>query len=131
MAIDAQIIYQIKPATGTSVLWTVQANAVVLDSSTAPLGIGLSYTTPGTGVDVTNYPFLNGTVFADQNGTLYVEFSNDAGVNWDGQESTAYAANQLLGIKVARAGLRARVVFTNGAVAQTQFRLYLVGSTLG
>ena len=93
------------------------------NSSSATLGSGATFT--GTAEAVQEYASVTISVVADQNSAasgLQVQFSVD-GVTWDFITSFTYSANanfcQLLAVQAAFA----RVVFTNGSVAQTEFRL--------
>jgi len=90
------------------------------DSTATPLGGGASYT--GSAFSCEQYGKIIGVCFADQAGTLYVDQRSD-GVNWDSRETIAYVANDPMGFVVDVMGTEARIVFTNGGVAQTTFRL--------
>jgi hypothetical protein len=64
------------------------------------------------------------TLFSDQSGTLYIEFSPD-NTNWDSVESFSYTGNTTPVIgPVEVKGRYARLRYVNGATAQTVFRLY-------
>jgi len=95
--------------------------SAVVGSTIAPLLATTSYT--GEAFSVEEYGRIIGSCYADQAGTLYIDQRND-GTNWDCQETIAYAAGALMGFTVEVVGNEARVVFTNGAVDQTAFRLY-------
>jgi hypothetical protein len=94
--------------------------SAILDSTSTPLGIAATYT--GAAFSVEAYGKIIGVCFADQNGTLYVDQMSD-GTNWDSRETMAYVAGDAMGFVVEVMGNKARIVFTNGAVAQTAFRL--------
>jgi hypothetical protein len=66
---------------------------------------------------------LVGTVFADQAGTLAVQQSFDQ-TNWDVQNTFSVAADAGQPFSVDLYAPYLRVIYTNGATAQTQFRLY-------
>jgi len=69
--------------------------------------------------------YVNGLVFADQAGTLFVEQSND-GATVQFQENFPIAAGWAGGVGFNRRifGAWVRVRYVNGAVAQTAFSLF-------
>lgn len=67
-------------------------------------------------------PYITGTVFADQVGTLYIEQSGD-GITWDSSTSYAIPAGQGKGFKEDVVGSYLRIRYVNGAVPQGAFRL--------
>lgn len=96
------------------------------NSSTTPLGIGGVFT--GVQADVSGYSSISVAAFSDVDsaaGGLSMQFSPD-GINWDHKHNF----NVTGGIGVSynqSAELRYfRIVYTNGAVAQTTFRLTVV-----
>ncbi len=108
---------------------TIAATGDVVDtsnSSVAALGIGGVFT--GTWVNVLAYAQIAVIVFADQVGAinaLQIQFSSD-GTNID--ETVAYSVLASVG-KSVQSSTRAkfyRVVYTNGAVGQTTFRLQTI-----
>jgi len=94
--------------------------SAIIDSTATALGIGATYT--GAAFNVEEYGKIIGVCLADQDGTLYVDQRSD-GTNWDSRETLAYVASDPMGFVVEVMGNEARIVFTNGAVAQTTFRL--------
>lgn len=94
-----------------------------VNSTTTPLGIGGVFT--GNAEDLLNYVGVNISVYSDQasavNG-LSVQFSPD-GTNWD--QITTYSISAATGfITFANTDSRYfRIVYTNGSIAQTVFRL--------
>ena len=90
------------------------------DSTATALGIGATYT--GAAFNCEAYGKIIGVCYANVAGTLYVNQRSD-GTNWDSRETLAYAAGDLMGFVVEVMGTEARVVFTNGGVAQATFRL--------
>ena len=99
------------------------------NSSTVALGIGGVFT--GTAFDITSYAAINVNVKSDvasaTNG-VKVEFSPD-GTNWDHSHSTTYTGTTGVGY-IFNAEFRfARVVYTNGASAQSFFRLQTIFKT--
>ena len=63
-----------------------------------------------------------GTVFADEAGTLKIQFDDGSG-NWDAEETREYTANEKLGFKVSVVAPYFRVIYDNGATAQGTLRL--------
>jgi len=94
--------------------------SAIVDSTVTALGIGATYT--GAAFSVESYGKIIGVCLADQAGTLYIDQRSD-GTNWDSRETLAYVANDPMGFCVEVMGNEARIVFTNGGVAQTIFRL--------
>ena len=92
------------------------------NTSTAPLGIGGVFT--GTAVEITNFSAINVAVKSDVASAtdgLSMQFSPD-GINWDHTHNFTVGVN---GVSFAQAcELKYfRIVYTNGAVAQSSFRL--------
>ena len=65
-----------------------------------------------------------GSVYADQDGTLYVEQSPD-GTNWDIVDSFLVIAREGMGFSVEKVCQYARVRFVNDSTNQNEFRLYV------
>ena len=112
----------------TNVVQNFQANAKfttfdTLISTSAPLGAAGVFTSDG---DTRFFDRITGTLFADQAGTISIKYSVD-GINFDGEQTRAYVASELLCIDTANKARFVRVTFTNGAIAQTVFRLNLLG----
>jgi len=104
----------------------VDYDQTLLGNTVTPLIIGATYLS--TGILVQGYNYITGTCFADQSGTLQWEFSSD-GTNYDGVQSFSYTASDPLGFGIPIiAPTLFRIRYTNGAVAQTIFRLYFYGS---
>ncbi len=101
-----------------------------LDSTTVALGADAVYTTAAA-VDCGKMRRIVGTVISDQAGTLLVEQSPD-GANWDVSSSFAVAAGATegdgQGFSVEVVAPWTRLKYTNGATAQTVFRLYAWGT---
>jgi len=66
--------------------------------------------------------YIAGTVFADQDGTLKVQF-DDGSEDWDGEETRDYTATEKLGFKVPIVAPYFRIVYDNGSTTQGTFRL--------
>ena len=98
---------------------------VKVDEDSTPRGGSVTYTSNTN--DVQRYRFVSGTCFADQAGTLYIEFSDD-GVNWDGGDSYVYAANAQLAYELRVPVPLCRARFVNGVAAQGTFRFRMWGS---
>lgn len=93
------------------------------NSSAAILGVGGVFT--GTAERVLNYGIILVSVFADQASAtdgLVIEQSTD-GTNWDHSDEYTIAANTGKTFSLQPAAIFYRVVYTNGGVAQTAFRL--------
>jgi len=108
--------------------WSVDtsSNAVVNagNSTTTPLGIGGVFT--GSSIDLLNYSTLRVSYVSDKasatNG-FSVQFSNN-NVNWDFNKVATYTdIGNGMTVVFNRVARYARIVYTNGAVAQTYFRL--------
>lgn len=99
------------------------------NSSVAPLAIAGVFT--GVAFEVTKYAVINVNVMSDvasaTNG-VKVEFSTD-GTNWDHSHQTTYTAATGVGYIFNAEYRYARVVYTNGAAAQTFFRLQTIFKT--
>jgi hypothetical protein len=93
------------------------------NSSTSNLGLNAVFS--GTSEDVTMYAELRIIVFANQNSAtdgLSIQQSSD-GTNWDIKDTYTITANEGKTISVGTSGKFFRIVYTNGGVAQTIFRL--------
>ena len=90
-------------------------------STTTPLGASGSYTSPS--FNTAGFSRITGGVFTDQAGTLQVQQSPD-GTNWDVISTLSVSANAGQGFEVAVVYPYGRIVYNNGASAQTVFRLY-------
>jgi hypothetical protein len=95
----------------------------VYNSSRTALGISQTFT--GQAENCVEYTSVSVSCYTDQNGTLYVEFSNDS-INWDFSSSYSISAsvanNQTEQVK----GRYYRCRLVNGATAQTLLRLQTV-----
>lgn len=125
-----------KQDTGNSSLSSIdgklQANGVEDsgNSSVTPLGANAVFT--GAAFEVTKYISLNVNVasnVASATNGVTVQFSPD-GTNWDHSHSTTYTAASGLGYVFNVEFKFARVVYTNGAVAQSYFRLQTIFKSL-
>lgn len=109
---------------GQNGLVIIEPNHISTDNSTTtPLGIGATFT--GTSEDITNYAVMFINVYsnvASATDGLCIEFSTD-GTNWDTSECYTIAAATYKTFSVQCATKYFRIVYTNGAVAQTSFRL--------
>jgi hypothetical protein len=121
-----------KQDTGNSSLSSIDGkleNIGFLDagnSSTTPLGANAVFT--GAAFDVTKYVCVNVSLISNvasaANGVT-VEFSPD-GTNWDHSHSTTFTAGSGVGYIFNVEFKYARVVYTNGAAAQSYFRLQTI-----
>jgi hypothetical protein len=99
------------------------------NSSTTALGIGGVFT--GAAFDITSYAAINVNVksnVASATNGVKVEFSPD-GTNWDHSHSTTYTAATGVGYIFNAEFKFARIVYTNGAIAQSYFRLQTIFKT--
>jgi hypothetical protein len=113
--------------TQTNVLYEIsdqQASVVDLtNSSTTPLGIGGVFT--GASIEVTNFSSISIAAFSDvssASGGLSMQFSPD-GVNWDHTHNFDVVGGVGVSYNQAAELRYFRIVYTNGAVAQSSFRL--------
>lgn len=90
-----------------------------LGSTTSALTAASSYT--GSSNDASNYRYVIGMAYADQDGTAYIEQSID-GTNWDMKESFAVTASTVKSISTTIFAKYVRMTYTNGATDQTTFR---------
>lgn len=90
------------------------------NSTTTPLGISETWT--GTATE-NNHPDVMVSCKTDADGTLYVDFSTDDGVNWDTQIPFAVRAGTGEFHTLVKGNRACRVRFVNGTTAQTYFRL--------
>jgi len=91
------------------------------NSTTALLAAATQFV--GVGDLCREYTSINVSTFSDQSGHISVEFSQD-NTNWDVKRAFVYSADSPEFSKhLVVEGLYCRVVYTNGSVAQTQFRL--------
>lgn len=115
---------------GTVVDFNTLSNTIsTANSSIAILTSGNTFV--GTAETVDSYNSVVVTVYTDQAGTLYMEFSPD-GTNWDSSlsYSVAAATNEVHTLRVTRKYFRVR--FTNTAAsAQTYFRLQTIYGSQG
>ena len=93
------------------------------NSTSTPLGIGGVFT--GTATEVLDYAIASIVVYTDQTSAadgLSIQQSSD-GTNWDLTDEFTIPASKGKVFSVQTACKYLRVVYTNGAVAQTEFRL--------
>lgn len=98
------------------------------NSTTTPLGISATFT--GSWVSCVEYDTIIVTVDADQDGTIFVDFSTNGGTNTDYTYGFAFSAGVTPQVyHVPRAGTSCRTRYTNGATGQTTFRLQTLQSS--
>src|SRR5579885_1788751 len=102
---------------------TTQGNIDAGNSSTTPLASNGTFS--GTGIDVSVYGGIIVFVFADQIGTLNLEFSIN-NTNWDNIISYPVTASSALSVQVSPQAQYFRVVYQNGSSAQGTFRLQTI-----
>jgi hypothetical protein len=93
----------------------------IIVSTTTALGIGGAFTSPR--FDADGYDEIAISLYSNVAGSLAVQQSND-GTNYDTIKTVAYTAAATSAICVPITAKYGRLVYTNGAVAQTSFRLY-------
>jgi hypothetical protein len=102
-----------------------RTSQLVLYTTSVPL-VGLAIAISSI-LDVTKYRQIVGTCFANQNGSILIEFSAD-GTNFDATGTIGYIANDKAGIgPIDCVAPYLRVSFINGAVAQATFRFSILG----
>ena len=96
----------------------------IANNGAVPLAANTSYTSPK--IDCEHWGWLIGTCYADKDGELKAQFSEDDGENWDGEHAViAYTAEDKKIFAFEVLGNAGRLVFTNGAQDQTKFRLFM------
>ena len=103
------------------IVLTVNSTISSVASTAVPLGIAGTYTSAS--FDIRDYRYIVGTCLADQNGTLYVQYSWDD-INFDGESTEIYTANDKLCFKVPCLSYYAKISYINGGVGQGTFRLH-------
>lgn len=111
----------------------VPVSGTISASQTGNVDAGNSSTTPlagngtfsGTAIDVSVYGVITIFVFADQAGTLNIEFSTN-NTNWDDINSYAVSASTALSVQFGPQAKFFRVVYQNGSSAQSVFRLQTI-----
>lgn len=101
-------------------LLDVIGHAHTANSSTTPLSGSATFT--GTAEEVRGRAALLVNVFADQDGTLHVDWSTD-GTNWDVTRSVTVLASVGQSLNFAVDGQFFRVRYVNGGAGQGTFRL--------
>lgn len=89
------------------------------NSTTTLLGSGATFT--GTATELLPYKGITVNTFADQSGSLSVEWSSD-GTNWDFIQTFSVSAGVAVSNILTIRSRFFRVVYINGANAQTNFR---------
>jgi hypothetical protein len=109
------------PVTESLKSYEVENNGTVL-----PLGSNATFT--GESFEVTEFSVLNVNVFSDVSSAIdgvKVQFSTD-GINWDHEHKTSFSGPSGIGFIFNCEFKFARVVYVNGAAAQTVFRLQTI-----
>lgn len=96
----------------------------VANSSITPLSGAATFA--GSAEDVLQFDSVSVSVFADQSGTLFMEFSPD-GSNWDSSTSFTVSANTHATNSLPVKSRYYRTRFVNGGTPQTVFRLQTLG----
>ena len=114
---------------GTGAIFPAGQNYLISinNSSTTPLGGGATFT--GTAEDITGYSTIGVMAFADQAGTLYIDYSTD-GTNWDYSDSFTIYANTAITAQNEPHGRYYRIRVVNGGAAQGVLRLQSIYQSL-
>lgn len=121
-----KVIGTVNIATAQSINATSQSLVSSANSSTAALGIGAVFT--GTSEQVQDYATIQVNIFSDQASAalgLSVQQSSN-GTNWDITDTYTIPASTGKIYSFVPAARFYRIVYTNGAVAQTAFRLQTI-----
>jgi hypothetical protein len=98
------------------------------NSSTTILGGNALFS--GSVIDLSGYAATTISCFSDKAGSLQVQFSPD-GTNWDQNTVFAVAAATPASVQMGPQAQFFRLVYVNGAAAQTVFRLQTIHRTIG
>lgn len=107
--------------TGSNIVGEFINGQLAGEFTTTALAANGVYTSPQ--MSIKGYARITGTMYSDQSGTLLVNQSSD-GVNYDVDSSIALTASTPTSFSVEIVAPYAELKFTNGATAQTTFRLY-------
>ncbi len=119
--VGSNLVHQEVVTLGNSDASLVELRLVQVASTTTALGASVTFTSAS--FDVSSAKFIVGSVYADVDGTLYIEQSPD-GTNWDVSSAFSVTGGTGIGFSVEVVAPYARVRYTNGATAQSSFRLY-------
>lgn len=132
-SIDTPLSTRASESTLSDVLTTAQnidsrfqSIVSTVNSTATPLGSGATFT--GIAEEVTNASVVSILVFADQDSAtdgLKVQWSSNA-TNWDDDDLFTISANNGKFYTFAPEARYFRVVYTNGAIAQSVFRLQTI-----
>jgi hypothetical protein len=123
-ATDPALVVAVSPNNSIATTSGTQtSNIDAGNSSTTPLSGNATFT--GTGIDVSGYGVITVFVFADQAGTLNLEFSIDNS-NWDDILPYSIYASTSEHIQIGPQARFFRIVYTNGSSAQSVFRLQTI-----
>ena len=104
---------------------TITANGIISTANSTAIALAANAVYTGTAEDVTDFADIHITVFADQasavDGVKIQQSSN--GTNWDMSDDYSVPANTSRTFGMAASAKFYRVVYTNGATAQTVIRL--------
>lgn len=125
VASDTSLVVTMSPVQAIPVGSTSGGN-----SSSATLAANATFTGTSQPAAV-NAVAITVEVMSDQSGTLQVQESGDAGVNYDYITPWAYTGGVSLSVQLTLTAATFRVVFINGPVAQTSFRLATIMRAVG
>jgi hypothetical protein len=92
-----------------------------LIETTTPLGANDTFVSGAE--SLTRATQITGSVYSDQNGTCSIQQSGDS-INWDVQYNLTLTGGTGMSIERDVVAQYFRVVYTNGSIAQTTFRLF-------
>jgi len=103
------------------IVFMTEDNRRFFTETTIPLGAGNTFT--GQLHDAAIYKTIFVTAYSDQNGTIKIQQSGDK-TNWDLENTQAVAGGTGISLNVDLSLRYVRIVYDNGGVAQTIFRLF-------
>ena len=89
-------------------------------TTNTPLAASATYTSPAQ--QTANLNKVRGWIFANQSGTLFIEFSSNS-TTWRVVQTISYTANNVTTFEQTLSGVYYRLRYVNGATAQTTFEL--------
>lgn len=117
------------PVVQSAGMRTIAGSLVPQTQSSTDVALGANAVLTSKTFMVSAFDKIVGSVYADQTGTLDVNQSYD-GTHWDVQSSITVSASTPTGFNISVVAPYAQLVYTNGATAQTVFRLHVGGKTL-
>lgn len=119
---------EIKNDSGNPIPISDSVESYIVDTNSTTVPLGSNGVFAGEAFDVSKYSAINVNVFSDvfsATDGVKVQFSPD-GINWDHEHKTSYVSASGIGFIFNAEFKFARVVYTNGATAQSTFRLQTI-----